>query len=127
QAAWAFNQLLRCPDIGASFLSAHSLGRSLDNMAYRRLQLAAERGQGLGFVLRPTQAARRPCWAALRLQIESAQRTETNLRRSVRLKVLHARGAHGRTGCGESIVLELPDATFSVPVSAALAAAAPAL
>jgi len=117
QAAWAFNQLLRCPDVGASFLDAHDLGRGLDNMTYRRLQLAAERGQGLGFILRPREAARRPCWAALRLLVEP--NAEQKL---LRVTLLHARGA-SRSGSGDSIEIGMNHATLSVPVPSAMAAA----
>lgn len=120
QSAWALNQLLRCPDLGASFLDAHALGRTLDNMTYRRLQLAAERGQGLGFILRPREAARRPCWAALRLQVEPLREQNAS-----RLTLLHTRGANSGARIGESMDLTLTHATFSVPLPAALAAAAP--
>ena len=112
-AAWAFGQLLRCPDVGASFL--YSAGcqparekpqqagclRYLDNMTYRRLQLAAERGGGLGFVLRDTTAARRPCWAALRLLVGSG--TGNSPMRSLKVTVLHVRGSNA----SGSVVLDI--------------------
>lgn len=61
--AWAFTQVLRASDISVCFW----MTRRMDSMVFRRLQLAAERGDGLGFVMRPAVAERRPCWARLRL------------------------------------------------------------
>ena len=101
-AHWAFNQLLRCPDIGASFL----ISRSLDNMTYRRLQLAAERGGGVGFILRPASAIRRPCWAELRLQA-AANANEGGQARRLRVTLLHARG--GEAGGSVLVDLETPE------------------
>lgn len=80
RAAWAFSQLLRSPFVGASFL----VSESMDAMAFRRFQLAAERGSGLGFVMRPLAAAKRPCWASLRLK---TQRHGAGLR----ITLLHVR------------------------------------
>ena len=79
---WCFTQLLRSKDIGARFWSSSSM----DNMVFRRLQLAAERGGGLGFVIRPMTALRKPCWGSLRLQVISSSSNR------VRLRLLHARG-----------------------------------
>jgi protein ImuA len=92
-AAWAFNQLLRCPDIGACFMTTPLM----DNMNFRRFQLAAERGGGLGFIIRPIEAERKPCWASLRLRIEQHHSQS----RKVSVKLLHVRG--GKTGA--SLVL----------------------
>ncbi|HEY3323973.1 MAG TPA: hypothetical protein VGP72_26205 [Planctomycetota bacterium] len=89
-ATWAFTQLLGCPDVSASFLTTASLNADLDNMSYRRLQLAAEHGQGLGFVMRPKEAARKPCWAALRLLFERGENGGGEV------TLLHVRG--GRSG-----------------------------
>ena len=62
--AWAFTQLLQSTDMGVCFW----ITRQMDNMVFRRLQLAAERGGGLGFVFRPVSAEHKPCWADLRLK-----------------------------------------------------------
>jgi protein ImuA len=106
RAAWAFSQLLRCPDVGASFLCGTSFpacpGQAgklalLDNMTYRRLQLAAERGGGLGFVLRPAAAIRRPCWAAVRLLVTRASA------RTLTVTLLHVRGSNA----SGSVVLDV--------------------
>jgi len=81
-AGWCFTQLLRSKDIGACFWASNSM----DNMVFRRLQLAAERGGGLGFVMRPMSALRKPCWGSLRIQILACGANK------VRLRLLHARG-----------------------------------
>jgi hypothetical protein len=101
-AAWAFNQLLRCPDLGACFMSTPLM----DNMTFRRFQLAAERGGALGFVIRPVEAQRKPCWASVRLQIapfgratggglriEQQQHSQSAIGRHVEATLLHIRGA----------------------------------
>lgn len=80
---WAFTQLLRSADIAVCFW----MTSRMDSMVFRRLQLAAERGGGLGFVIRPAAAERKPCWASLRLMA----RPLTGLHGSgVRVRVLHA-------------------------------------
>jgi protein ImuA len=79
---WAFAQLLLTRDLGACFWASESM----DNMVFRRLQLAAERGGGLGVVLRPAAALRKPCWGSLRLRVEACGP------QSVRVQLLHARG-----------------------------------
>jgi protein ImuA len=81
EAGWCFAQLLRSKDIGACFWASNSM----DNMVFRRLQLAAERGGGLGFVIRPISALRKPCWGSLRIQVTACGS------KKVRLRVLHAR------------------------------------
>lgn len=83
--AWAFTQLLRSADISVCFWTT----RRMDSMLFRRLQLAAERGGGMGFVIRPTAAKRRPCWARMRLM--AARRS---IRGQSRLcaRVLHLAG-----------------------------------
>jgi cell division inhibitor SulA len=77
ETAWAIEQCLR------SQACAAVLGWPLraDDRTLRRLQVAAETGQALGFVFRPLAAARNPSPAALRLQLEPG-----------RLQVLKCRG-----------------------------------
>lgn len=83
--AWAFTQLLRAADISVCFWAT----TRMDSMVFRRLQLAAERGGGLGFVLRPAAAERRPCWAPLRFMTSWSPGAEP---RQLRVRVLHASG-----------------------------------
>ena len=81
ETAWAIEQCLRSQACGAV------LGWPLraDDRTLRRLQVAAETGQALGFVFRPLAAARNPSPAALRLQLEPG-----------RLQILKCRGGVAR-------------------------------
>ncbi|MBI5440689.1 MAG: translesion DNA synthesis-associated protein ImuA [Deltaproteobacteria bacterium] len=64
---WALEQTLGSGACGAALAWPESgVERSL-----RRLQLAAERGGSLGFLFRPSEAARQPSPAALRLGLSS--------------------------------------------------------
>jgi hypothetical protein len=87
--AWAFTQLLRSADISVCFW----MTSRMDNMVFRRLQLAAECGDGLGFVMRPMAAERKPSWSSLRLM---ASRRSTSggaeSRRRLCVRVLHTAG-----------------------------------
>lgn len=65
QALWALEQALRCPAIGAVI----GFPRQMDSYAYRRLQLAAERSEGLGLLVRPSEVRGSPSWAELRWQV----------------------------------------------------------
>lgn len=66
-ALWAAEQCLRSGSCGAVLCwPAQASDRAL-----RRLQVAAETGQTLGFAYRPASAAHNPSPAALRLQLEA--------------------------------------------------------
>jgi hypothetical protein len=66
---WAAEQALGSAACGAVLAwVAEAEDRSL-----RRLQLAAEKGKGLGILFRPTRVAERPSPAALRLLLEPAR------------------------------------------------------
>ena len=64
-ALWAWEQALRCEGVAAT------LGwiAELSDRPFRRLQLAAETGGGLGFLLRPPACRATPSWAAARLSV----------------------------------------------------------
>ncbi len=64
-AFWACEQALRCRAVGVVVFPI----RRLESTQSRRLQLAAEVGGGLGFLLRPDEAAS-PTFSATRLRIE---------------------------------------------------------
>ena len=83
--AWAFTQLLRSADISVCFW----MTARMDSMVFRRLQLAAEKTEGLGFVMRPAAAERKPCWASARLM---ASWDDASGGRRLRARVLHAAG-----------------------------------
>jgi len=109
-------QALRCPAVGAV------LGwfDRLPPVDFRRLQLAAESGGGLGLVLRPAAALRTPSFAAARLLVAPVASGEESLRR-IRIEAVRVRGGKS----GQSVVLEVDDETGDVRVPAVLAAAAP--
>ena len=92
ESAWAMTHLLRCPDISISFMAS----RSMDNMTYRRFQLAAERSGNAGILIRPLSALKRPCWAQLRLLVSAAGSITGSERltdkRALEVTLIHARG-----------------------------------
>jgi hypothetical protein len=58
-ALWAADQALRTPAVAAVVAELEVI----DDRSARRLQLAAERGQGVGLLLRSLAARRSPSWA----------------------------------------------------------------
>lgn len=79
-ALWASEQCLRSGACAAVLCWP----RQADDRALRRLQVAAETGQALGFAFRPLKAAANPSPAALRIALDAAPR---------QLRVLKCRGA----------------------------------
>ena len=63
---WALEQTLRSPAVAITICRTGYL----NGHVFRRLQLAAETGGGLGFLLRPIAAMRQPTWADVRLLVE---------------------------------------------------------
>ncbi len=80
-AMWAAEQCLR----SAACAAVLCWPRQADTATLRRLQLAAETGQTLGFMLRPMQAAAQASMAAVRIGIETGP---------ARLHVLKCRGGN---------------------------------
>jgi len=64
---WALNQSLACRGVGAVL----SWPQALDDRAFRGLQLAAEKGGGLGLLVRPVHARGQPTWSEVRLWVET--------------------------------------------------------
>jgi hypothetical protein len=83
-ALWAWEQALRFRGV------AVTLGEweSLDDRPFRRLQLAAEAGGGLGFLVRPIRFRAAPSWAAVRLAVAALPSGE--LPRRWRVEVVHS-------------------------------------
>jgi protein ImuA len=94
---WAVAECLRCPAVAACVAALPRLSR----VEARRIQLAAERGGGLGILLRPAEAAHWPYAAATRWLVAPA-RGQRNLQRW-QVRLLHGHG--GRVG--QSVLLEL--------------------
>jgi len=90
-ALWAMEQALRAGCCGAvvGWPDAHGRGRlagATDDGALRRLQVAAETGQTLGFAFRPIGAGDNPSPAPLRLSLRGTDS-------GPELRVLKCRGA----------------------------------
>jgi len=83
-ALWATEQCLR----SAACSAVLCWPRTADDRALRRLQVAAETGQCLGFAMRPLKAAANPSPAALRIAINA---------QPVQLRVLKCRGGNPPT------------------------------
>ena len=96
-ALWAMEQCLRAGCIAAVL----GWPRQADDRALRRLQVASETGQALGFAFRDARAAANPSPAALRIQFEQAQDGATQLR------VLKCRG-----GLAPTRPIPFPQAMF---------------
>lgn len=124
-ARWAFEQSLRCRAV------AVALGwvEGLNDRVFRRLQLAAEAGGGLGFLLRPAACRAAPSWAEVRLLVRASPplgshkglfdpiSIQAMSGQRLRIEVLSCRGGVG----GRVVELELSDEADSVPVAAPLA------
>jgi hypothetical protein len=95
---WALDQALRCRAVAAVWAPL----RELDGRAFRRLQLAAEEGRGLGLFLRPAAARDSPSWADVRLLVQPLAGEATT--RTLRVEVLRCRG--GRAGAQVELELD---------------------
>jgi hypothetical protein len=69
---WAWEQSLRCPGVAVTFGCVDRI----DERVFRRLQLGAETGGGLGFLLRPPNCRLGPSWAATRICVTSKSHPE---------------------------------------------------
>ncbi len=117
-ALWAFEQCLR------SAACAAVLGWPLqaDGPALRRLQVAADSGDCLGFAFRDAKHAANPSPAALRMEYAATDEGGWHVRK--------CRGANPPTRCfrlAASATATTPTAPVSLPVGAATAATRPRL
>jgi protein ImuA len=65
EALWAFEETLRCAGVGFVWANIERLSGT----SFRRLQLAAETANGVGFLLRSARALPQPSWAESRLVV----------------------------------------------------------
>ena len=94
---WALDQALRCPAVAAVL----AWPEKLDGRVFRRLQLAAEEGGGLGLLVRPEAARCDPSWADLRMFVEPLPSTDfCGAGVSPRRTVAGETPAPQRGGCG---------------------------
>jgi protein ImuA len=111
---WALDQALRCPGVAAVLAWLEKL----DGRTFRRLQLAAEEGGGLGLLIRPPPARQEPSWADVRLLVEPLPATSgVSHQRRLRIHLLRCRGGAN----GRSVDLVIDDETRSVHLAAQLA------
>jgi len=98
----AICQSLSCPEVGGVIGWCARIGM----VDYQRLRLAAERGGGLGFLVRPAESLRAPAGASARLLVSPIASGERPRRLSV--EVLRGRGR------GQAITLEIDDEAVDV-------------
>ncbi len=111
ETLWALEQTLQSRGVAVTFCRLERLNARV----FRRLQLAAERGGGLGFLIRAPSARNEPSWSDVRLWVEPAPALVSGeispSGRRWRVEVLRCRrGAAGQ----RSILLEYNDATHTV-------------
>lgn len=111
---WAVEQALRCPGVIATFCRLEKL----TDRVFRRLQLAAESGGGIGLFLRAVRFQTQPSWASSRFLVQP-QAARSPLARRVHVELLYGRG--GVRGGG--VELEIDDETGRVSVVSQLASA----
>ncbi len=87
-ALWAVDQALRTQAV-AAVVSELEL---FDDRAARRLQLAAEHGQGRALVLRSSAALRKPSWAEIQWLVKPELSQATTGRRKIQVQLARARG-----------------------------------
>ena len=75
--SWALDQTLRSGGAGAVLCMTDRLTQR----GTRRLQLAAESGGGVGFLVRPAAVRDEPCWAEVRLLVEPCQSIRKGVRK----------------------------------------------
>ena len=107
---WALDQSLRCQGVA----TVVGWVTHLDSRTFRRLQLSAEAGNGLGLLIRPAEARHEPSWAATRLFVEPLP---SPIEQRFRVELLRNRG--GRIG--GTVDLEIDDETGAVRLAAELA------
>ncbi|OYV92897.1 MAG: hypothetical protein B7Z73_04240 [Planctomycetia bacterium 21-64-5] len=126
--SWALDQALRSGGAGAVLC----LTDRLSQRGARRLQLAAEAGGGVGFLVRPASVRGEPCWAEVRLLVEPCRgiggKKGTNGQRTARclaVEVLKTRGTlASELAEKKRLELEIDDETGIVRVVARLDPAA---
>jgi len=114
---WTLEQSLRCPSVAATACCVDSL----NDRVFRRLQLAAEVGKGIGFLMRSAKFRSQPSWAEMRLLVQPLPlvAASPSHARRMRIELLHCRS---RTS-GGAIDLEISDETGLVRLVAKVAGA----
>lgn len=120
-AAWAFEQALRCPGVAVTW---NWVG-SIQERVLQRWKVAAEVGGGQGVLFRSEQALHQASWADVRWLVKPlARRSEVGsvkASRRLHLELAYCRGALG----GERVEVECNDETGLVRVVPQLADSVP--
>ena len=116
-ALWAWEQSLRCPGVAVTF----GWIDAMDDRVLRRLQLAAETGGGLGFLLRSPDKNAGPSWAATRICIQSREAATRRLCAAERFGDSLTRRLQVSLAHGETIEVELEHEARDVPLVSELA------
>jgi protein ImuA len=110
---WGCEQALRCPGVSATLAGIDRL----NDREFRRLQLAAEAGGGLGLLLRPGSAQAEPSWAEVRWKVEPRAALASVQGRWVHIELLRCRGRID----GGARLLEIDDVTHAVRLASPMA------
>ena len=97
---WALDQALRCPGVAAAWAAVERL----DWRWFRRLQLAAEQGGGVGLLLRPARVRGQPSWSQVQLLVQPCLSAGP---RRLRVEVTRCQGAPA----GGGVEVEIDDVT----------------
>lgn len=112
---WALDQVLRCPGVAAAWAAVERL----DWRWFRRLQLAAEQGGGLGLLLRPARVRGQPSWSQVQLLVQPCHSAGP---RRLRVEVTRCQGAPA----GGSVEVEMDDVTGALRPVRGLSLSTPA-
>jgi protein ImuA len=117
---WAVDQALRCPAVAATVawperthlaprdvLGSRRADHNGHTHTFRRWQLAAEQGSGLGLLIRPASARGEPSWADVRLLVEPLFGDS----RRMRVVLLHCRNGRGE----QTVEVEIDDEPHGLP------------
>jgi protein ImuA len=110
---WAWDQALRCRGVGAVL----GWPERVAGRTFRRWQLSAASGGGLGLLVRSAEWCDAPSWAQTRFLVRPLV---TPSGRRLRVKLLRGAGGAG----GQTVDLELDDETGALRLAAELAPAA---
>jgi hypothetical protein len=110
---WALDQSLRCEHVAATI----AWPRRLDDVTFRRLQLAAEASGAVGLLIRGAAAQREPSWADVRVLVAPCPATNGGWR--LNLRILRCRGSTlvSRGAAAEharELLLEINDTTGNI-------------
>lgn len=106
-ATWAIDQALRCEAVAVVWAFVDRL----DARLFRRLQLSAEMGNGLGFFIRSKVALNEPTWSAARLLVQPQAARGRSPRFGV--QVVHCQGGQA----GGSGLFEINESTGLIQVA----------